>query len=248
MAMDFMSVASRAARPTPPQPAGIIASEETPAPVETRRDPFDLAAAALRLQTFEAEITRMVEWAEGLVVKTDDDAVAATEAGAKLVKLAKRLDEARKKALEPHKAFTDGLNGICKGWSARIEQIKKALSAKLLPYQQRKAEEERHRQESARKAEAEARRKAEEEAKALGVEAVEVAATVHAPAPTEKVKTALGTAYTVELDKFEIVDAQAVPRQYMMVDERLIREAIKGGIREIPGVRIWTEKETRFRN
>lgn len=44
-----------------------------------------------------------------------------------------------------------------------------------------------------------------------------------------------------KLWKFDILDAQAVPRQYLMVDDRLIREAISIGAREIPGVRIFQE-------
>lgn len=41
----------------------------------------------------------------------------------------------------------------------------------------------------------------------------------------------------------EITDGAAIPRQYLVVDESLIRAAIKGGAREIPGVRIYEKTD-----
>jgi hypothetical protein len=47
--------------------------------------------------------------------------------------------------------------------------------------------------------------------------------------------------------KFEITDAVAVPREYLSVDEVLVREAIRSGVREIAGVRIYQEEQLRVR-
>lgn len=41
--------------------------------------------------------------------------------------------------------------------------------------------------------------------------------------------------------KFQVEEAGLVPREYLMVDERLIRQAIAGGVREIPGVRVYED-------
>jgi hypothetical protein len=40
---------------------------------------------------------------------------------------------------------------------------------------------------------------------------------------------------------FEITNANAVPREYLMVDTVLIREAMRNGVRDIPGVRFFQE-------
>ena len=42
--------------------------------------------------------------------------------------------------------------------------------------------------------------------------------------------------------KFEIIDAEAVPRGLCEPSEKLIREAVKKGVAVIPGVRIWQER------
>jgi len=43
--------------------------------------------------------------------------------------------------------------------------------------------------------------------------------------------------------KSEIVNPELVPSQYRVIDEKLIRAAVRAGEREIPGVRIWQEEE-----
>lgn len=40
---------------------------------------------------------------------------------------------------------------------------------------------------------------------------------------------------------FEVIDPHAVPREHLTVDEKSIREAVRAGVREIPGVRIYQD-------
>ena len=47
--------------------------------------------------------------------------------------------------------------------------------------------------------------------------------------------------------KHEVIDAAAVPREYLMVDDAAIKAAVKAGIRAIPGVRVFEEAEMRVR-
>lgn len=49
----------------------------------------------------------------------------------------------------------------------------------------------------------------------------------------------------VTLTKFEITDPDVVPREFCTPNESLIREAIKAGRDNIPGVRIYTERKVR---
>ena len=44
---------------------------------------------------------------------------------------------------------------------------------------------------------------------------------------------------------FEILDPYKVPREFCKPDETLIRQSIKDGAREIPGVRIFEETKIR---
>lgn len=45
-----------------------------------------------------------------------------------------------------------------------------------------------------------------------------------------------------EVWKFEVTDDLAVPREFLAVDESAIGRAVRGGVREIKGVRIFSEK------
>lgn len=47
------------------------------------------------------------------------------------------------------------------------------------------------------------------------------------------------TAYKRQRWDFEIVDIALVPREYFSLDERLVRQAIRSGIRDIPGLRVY---------
>lgn len=46
---------------------------------------------------------------------------------------------------------------------------------------------------------------------------------------------------------FEVTDAAQVPRAYMQVDEKLVRQAVADGARSIPGVRIYQEESISIR-
>ncbi len=46
---------------------------------------------------------------------------------------------------------------------------------------------------------------------------------------------------------FEIVDRNQVPNGYWTIDEAAIRADVAGGVREIPGVRIYEEAVTTYR-
>lgn len=134
---------------------------------------------------------------------------------------------------------------------------------------QRKIDEEaRLAQEAADKAAAEAKAKADEAAKAGAADAASLAeiakaeeakAQVVASMPTVQVempvipqasgpvRTAAGTASVRKRWEFGITDPTAIPREYLMVDEKKIREAVKAGVRSIPGVNIFETSDIAIR-
>ena len=52
-----------------------------------------------------------------------------------------------------------------------------------------------------------------------------------------------GAARMRKVWKFEIENEKQIPKAYLTVDEVKIRKAIKGGVREIPGVRIYEDEQ-----
>jgi len=106
--------------------------------------------------------------------------------------------------------------------------------------------ERRKREAAAQKAREEAQKKLDAEAKKAKVESVKLPDPVEMPRET-RIATEAGTVYEKRSWKFLIEDAAQVPREYLMVDERAIRDAVKAGVREIPGVKIYEHKDIAVR-
>lgn len=71
-----------------------------------------------------------------------------------------------------------------------------------------------------------------------------------APIPVmlpQKIKSDDGTSTTIVEWVFEIEDEMKVPREYLVIDEKLIREAVKGGCRNIEGVNVFERKRKQYR-
>jgi hypothetical protein len=46
---------------------------------------------------------------------------------------------------------------------------------------------------------------------------------------------------------FEVENLSTVPRDFLMLDEQKIRNAIRAGIREIPGIKVFQKQQTVYR-
>lgn len=97
-----------------------------------------------------------------------------------------------------------------------------------------------------RKADAEAAEKARKEAVLFDEPAPVIAPT--APKEAVRVVTATGVKASGTIKwKGEVENADLVPRQYLMVNQGAIDAAVKGGARQIPGVRIFETINTSIR-
>lgn len=160
--------------------------------------------------------------------------------------------------LKDMKADADEIQRKIKNYADEIHQplgaASQDLQQKILAYHEilrqeaeraRKVHEEmvREQMEKARKEE-EARKLKEAEAIKKGKPVIEEATVIEPPvivAPPvvepPKVK-GLTTIW-----KYEITDPDAIPRTYLTPDLAKINAAVKGGLREIPGVRIFSEQQ-----
>lgn len=139
----------------------------------------------------------------------------------------KAQEEARKRAEEEQRIKREKEEA-----EARERGAKKAELDRLA----KKAEEER----------LEAIRKAEEEAAKIAV----VAPTVVAPVVQETARvtrTESGSAFSKKPWVFEIVNEAEIERQFLSVDEKKIRDAVRMGVREAKGIRIYQETQINFR-
>ncbi len=89
-------------------------------------------------------------------------------------------------------------------------------------------------------------KQAEEEAAKIAVIAPTVVAPVVQEAP-RVTRTEAGSASQRKVWTYDIFDAALVPREYLLVSDAKVRDAVKMGVRSIPGVRIFEETKTVFR-
>lgn len=201
---------------------------------------------AERLQLDHESLAAQVAEAEALVPDTlapvtDEEMAGAYAETAKTLKGVLAMVEKARKA-EKDQILKDGrtIDGFFAKLAENIKAKADAVVAGINAFQRAKLEAER-------RAAAEAARKAAEEA-ALFDE------TPPAPVAAPVVKEAArvigfsGTKASASVKwVHEVTDAQAVPRQYLMVNEAAIKAAIAGGVREIPGVRIFEDVRTAIR-
>jgi hypothetical protein len=221
------------------------------------RDEMSEEQAEYGIQAAEVrtEVEAMVAKANAMVIASQQDRTTAgdiiREAKRRAAAVIASFDESVKAAYAAHKAATAHRAKFLEP----LEQLEKILKAKVVAYDQEQA---RLRAEAERKARAEAEAAAERERvrllkeaeklktpelKAARIEQAEavVAAPVDLPPEPEKVK---GESYQVTYDA-EIVDANLVPRAYLVIDMQALRkvgQATKGK-QDVPGVK-WVEKKT----
>lgn len=130
---------------------------------------------------------------------------------------------------------------------ARLDAEAAEANRKAREEAARIAEEEARKKKASDDEIAAARKAAEEEAKKHEVVAPTVTIPV-IPTTNNVTRTETGTSsHQVKVWKCRVVDASLVPRQYCEPSTKLLNDAVKLGVREIPGCVIEELSDTRFR-
>jgi hypothetical protein len=235
---DFMSDMTGYAEGHAPAPP----IETAPAKVNT----FSLQPIQNKLEQFKVVIAAMVQEAQGITVHDPDTAKAAVSLGSKAKKKGKEIESARKDIVGPYNDFVSAVNRLAKDCSGPLAQVEMILKKKINEFETRQRLELAKAQEAARKEAARIQAEIDANAAAAGVPAPVVVAPVLPEAPAA-IRTEEGSASQRKEWTFEVVDPQEVPREYLLVDERAIRDAVRRGIRQIPGVNIFEHTKTVFR-
>lgn len=216
--------------------------EYPPAPL----DPFSLLPVHEQLDRFKAVVEIMRGQAETLAVADRESSKAAVSLGSQAKKKWKEIEDKRKELVGPPNDFIKAVNRLAKEVQEPLADIERILKKKISEWETKVRLELAKAQEEASQ---EAKRLQEQinaEAEAAGVTAPVVVTPVLPETPSP-IRTEAGSASQRKEWAFEIINPQEVPRDYCMVDERKIREAVKNGIRAIPGVKIFEKYSTIFR-
>jgi hypothetical protein len=242
MAIDFTSPLNPKKEPKKRN----LSVAEAPATIPAQATPLDVEAVKKGLVKYDLAIDEMVSKSQGIAVIDEATNVMAIELAGGAKRINKTIEDYRKELVQPALDYQRSVNNLCKHYQDRLTAIERDVKAKCGQYQQRVELERRKAQEAARKAQEELQRQIAAEAKAANVEPPPIVAPVVPEAP-KTVRTEQGSMTFKEVWKFEVTTPLEVPRDYLIVDERLIRQAVAAGVRNIPGVRIYSEKEASIR-
>jgi len=162
--------------------------------------------------------------------------VAAEEALAEIRRLCQKYDGQRKEWCAPLYNTQSLMNSAVKSALEPAQTVELSLKSQLSNYLARL-----QREESQRRAEAERLAREEAEKAVASGEVPDIPEAV-APYVEPQPVPASGKVTYRDQVRFVVEDTSKVPADYWRVDEALIAKAVTSGLRDIPGVRIWTEQ------
>lgn len=201
---------------------------------------FDLEIAKSKMDA--ENVNELVEKSESFTVGSNQEAEQGLSLAMQSRKLYNSIERTRKEIVRPHLDFQRSVKAYADGFSSALKKMEKTLLGKVEGFQK---EQERE----AAKLHAIKVKKEEEENKKAFIPKNELKFPTPPPyiPPVQKISVEDGTSTTEQVWKFEVNNASIIPREYLIIDERAIKQSIKAGIRSIPGVTIYSEKVKKYR-
>jgi len=190
------------------------------------------------IANIEKEALGLVETAQALVIRADDDAHHASGLLGFIADAKKKLEKQRVFLVQPLNNHVKDINAAFKDWNIPLLEADCLIRRKMLEFhtlEQKRIEAERA---EARVAEAQRIIDGEEEAEEE---------MMLPDLPSKTVRSERGTTSVRKTWVYEVTDEAQVPREYLIIDEGVITLAIRDGVREIPGIRIYQQESLTVR-
>jgi hypothetical protein len=226
-----------------------FAEVETPGTIETLPAPrsLDIDAARRAFEPYRQRIAQMHADADALEIATDEGEKQAVDAAAQAKKLVNALEDQRKTVIGEPDKFVRTVNGFVRGFRQPLDEVVNTLRQKIGAFQYQKELERRKIEAAMREEAARLQEKLKAEAAQAGVEPPPLM-PVPAPRPDSITRTEQGASASIRTAwTAEITDPDQVPREYCSPDQTKINQAVKAGVRQIPGVRIFEKPTTILR-
>lgn len=200
---------------------------------------------------FDQEIAKWENQAKDMQIIDQPTREMAVMIIGESTRLSKQVDTLRDDIWKPHLLFRKKLDSFVGTFTDRLSRIKNTLKAaerKFLDLEEMKRREAEKRAQDALEAE---QKKINEQAAAKNIQPIKLEAPV-IPPESVKMRTESGvSSYEHKEWRFEITDPEKVARKYCSPDEKKLKEAVKGGLREgmegSEGLKIFEFKENRYR-
>jgi hypothetical protein len=183
------------------------------------------------LRTFEYAIDDTLERAMLYEVCSHWSAEEAMNLIAKVKNYGKKIEDIRKRINEPYRKMQTYNNEKCRPFLERLDRIESILISKIECW---KIKDMREQEDMEKEAE-------------LLRDALQLEVTPFVKTEAQ-LRTSSALAYEKTTMKFEVECLAMIPINYITVDEDKVQEALKAGVREIPGLRIYAEKKTIIRS
>lgn len=213
-----------------------VVLETPPSPVSSPMDTHTRELSVVR-----GQVMRALAVAESIIVGSDEQMLEAGEIRKKIKQVGKIIKEKKEEITKPLNEALKNVRAMFAPLEQNCEEAEMRVSQKMLIYQS-KVDAER------RKIEAEAQRKMEEAQRKLEegkisekqAQAVEARAEKKLESAPEAIKKSEDF-HTRTVKKFRILDANAIPRSYLVPDEVAIRKAMMAGV-AVAGVEFYGDK------
>jgi len=180
------------------------------------------------------------------LVDSPNKAMEAVTILGKAKKLFKEMEAERKTVTAPLLNFKTGVDNHFKNYTTALTTVEYGIKGNLATYEARIEMERRQAEKAAQEETARLQAVLDKEAKKKGIEAPQVVVPVVPPTPTTT-RTEDGTASVIKKWKGHIVNPDLVPREYCEPSQKLVDQAVRAGVREIPGCEVKEEAEIRVR-
>ena len=216
-------------------------------PVEVRQEAEKMAAMVVRE-------------ANTIVVEQKTDEEVAYELLQKIGKAKNSIELRRKSITDPINRSLKEINAMFKQLAEPFGAADEIIRNKIMNFRKEEEEKAKKEQEGLRKKEEEAReqvrlsqkeankaknKKDEEEWTESAEEWKKEAVVLEERIEDTKAEVATSTT-TVKRWVWEIVDEKEIPREYLQVSSTAVNAAVRDGVREIPGIKIYQKEAVRL--
>lgn len=185
----------------------------------------------IELTRYNGEVEHALAHARKVSIDTDDDATSNVEFAGQMRKLSKKIEATKKDITAPAREFTAKVNALATGYTEKLDEAITIISSKVGSFNREKSE-----------------RQLKEMEELAIIEAAAGINTDYAVMPIkENTKTALASTYQTSEWDIQIDDFSKIPVEFLMLNEALVKQAIKMGRDIIPGLKITENKITRIR-
>jgi len=183
----------------------------------------------------EKFVVGIIEQAQGFIVNTDDDLRISADVLKKIKEAEKEVENQRVFFTKPLNEQLKKINEKFKVFSEPLKQAEQIIKEKVVAYVQKREEERK-------KEQARLRREETLRAKERG-ETIPDEFRAEIPEFDKTTEGEIGAITTRKRWTYEIIDFSKVPDKYKEIDAVKVNQAIRAGVRQIEGLKIYEKEE-----